>query len=230
MRTRLPVGSCILMSAVCLGSIASAHVSWQRTYGGGDDDVGYSVQQTSDGGFIVAGNAHSFVMGLDQVYLVKTNVQGDTLWTRTYGGSSYEEGYSVRQTSDGGYIITGGTRSFGTGTPDRYNLYLIKANAQGETAWTRVYGGLGEDQGYSVQQTSDGGYIIAGVMTESIASADSNLWLIKTDASGDTVWTRTIGGTDDDVGYAVQQTSDGGYVITGATMSFGAGRNDVWLV
>jgi hypothetical protein len=204
---------------------ASGDTLWTKTYGGSAEDVGYSVQQTFDGGYIIAGATFSYGAGIDDVYLIKTDSLGDTLWTRTYGGPNYDGAYSVRQTSDSGYILTGWTESFGAGLND---VYIIKTNASGDTLWTRVYGGTSWDQGWSVQQTSDGGYVITGE-TYSLGNEDQ-VYLIKTDSSGDTIWTKTYGGTDLDYGYSVQQTSDGGYIITGGTISVPGGSSDVYLI
>jgi hypothetical protein len=214
-----------VLFVLLLCSITHAQQRWERTYGGTSFDCGYSVQQTSDGGYIVAGMSSSFGPGANDVYLFKTNSQGDTLWTRTYGGMRTQYAYSVQQTSDGGYIIAGITNSFGPGDCD---VYLIKTNGSGDTLWTRTYGGTNDDEGFSVQQTSDGGYIIAG-LTNSFGVGNGDVWLIKTNTSGDTLWTRTYGGTSLDWGFSVQQTSDGGYIVTGMTSSFGAGSNDVYL-
>jgi hypothetical protein len=191
---------------------ATGDILWTRTYGGTDQDFGYSVQQTSDTGYIVAGTTASFG-NLWKVYLIKTNASGDTLWTRVYGGTGQDEGRSVQQTSDGGYIIAGFSSSFGAGM---YDVYLIKTSATGDTLWTRTYGGMDEDYGYSVQQTQEGGYIVAGTTT-----SFGNLWkvyLIKTNTRGDTLWTRTYGGVNYSEGYSVQQTTDGGYIVTGYTV------------
>ncbi len=207
----------------------SGDTLWTRTYGGRDDDWGYSVRQTVDSGYIIAGRTASFGAGNMDVYLIKTDASGYALWTRTYGGTSYDYGFPVQQTSDGGYIIAGHTYSFGTGTPDHPNVYLIKANASGETLWTKTYGGTNYDEGYSVRQTVDGGYVIAGY-TYSFAAGSNDVYLIKTDASGDTLWTKTYGGTNNDVGYSVQQTADGGYIIAGHAASFGAEDADVYLI
>jgi hypothetical protein len=225
MRTGVLVVVCVLLSAVCLASIASAQTSWQRIYGGTGDDEGHSVRQTADGGYIIAGYSLSFEEWADDVYLVKTNAQGDTLWTRTYGGTSNDWGNSVQQTSDGGYIIAGWTHSIGVA----YDVYLVKTNASGDTLWSRTYGGPSTEGGYSVQQTTDGGYIIAG-NTDSYGTGGDNVYLIKTNAQGDTLWTRTYGGEDQDEAYSVAQTSDGGYIIAGKTHSFGAGGEDVYLL
>jgi len=149
----------LIVTILAFAAPALAQTSWWRTYGGTSGDGGYSVQQTSDGGYIIAGLTASFGAGGGDVYLIKTSASGDTLWTRTYGGTSYDYGNSVQQTSDGGYIITGTTASFGAGSED---VYLIKTNASGDTLWTRAHGGTSPDWGHSVRQTSDGGYIVAG--------------------------------------------------------------------
>lgn len=205
---------------------ASGDTLWTQTYGGGNPEEGHSVQQTTDGGFIITGLTCSFGAGGCDVYLIKTDSLGDTLWTKTYGGTSFDGGTSVQQTSDGGFIITGTTFSFGAGDLD---VYLIKTNFSGDTLWTRTYGGASDDWGSSVQQTSDGGYSIAG-WTLSFGAGVYDVYLIKTDSIGDTLWTRTYGGTSFDRGYSVQQTMDGGFIITGRTFSFGAGLLDVYLI
>jgi hypothetical protein len=186
---------------------------WTRTYGGSNHEGGYSVQQTTDGGYIIAGHTMSFGAGGYDLYLVKTDPNGDTLWTRTYGGSNYDYGYSVQQTSDGGYIVAGYTYSFGAGSAD---VWLIKTDANGDALWTRTYGGSDYDFGWCVQHTSDGGYIVAGY-TYSFGAGLADVYLVKTDANGDTLWTRTYGGSGEDYGYGVQQLSNGGYIIAGGT-------------
>ena len=198
---------------------------WTKTYGDTYDDIGYSVQQTSDDGYIITGSTFSFGAGLEDVYLIKTNANGDTIWTKTYGGTSHDYGRSVQQTTDGGYIIAGNTTSFGAGGID---VYLIKTNANGDTIWTKTYSGTDWDESRSVQQTSDSGYIIAG-LTKNFGGAIF-VYLIKTNTNGDTLWTKTYGGSESDAGYSVQQTSDNGYIITGYTYSFGAEMGDVYLI
>jgi hypothetical protein len=198
---------------------------WTRTYGGISLEQCQSIQQTADSGYVMTGQTYSFGNAVD-VYLVKTNALGDTVWTRTYGGSDYDWGYSVRQTSDGGYIVAGWTMSFGSGGRD---VYLIKTGGAGETLWTRTYGWTGNEEGRSVRQTPDGGYVVAG-LTSSFGAGGKDAYLIKTDSAGDTIWTAAFGGANDDDGVAVQQTSDGGYVIAGTTNSFGAESTDVYLV
>ncbi|MBU2610003.1 MAG: hypothetical protein KJ606_03505 [Chloroflexi bacterium] len=216
----------LLLVSSCSDAQQSAQQGWTRTYGGTGWEEASSVQQTSDGGYIITGHTTSFGAGFMDVYLIKTDAGGDTLWTRTYGGPDNDGSYSVQQTSDGGYIIAGATYSFGAGD---YDVYLIKTDASGDTLWTRTYGGTDYDIGFSVQQTSDGGYIIAGAANP-LGAGESNVYLIKTDAGGDTLWTRTYGETDYAIGASVQQTSDGGYIIAGSASPFGVLESDVYLI
>jgi hypothetical protein len=208
-------------------SIVRAQVDtlWTKTFGGSATDVGNSVQQTMDGGYIITGYTYSFGAGMGDVWLIKTDSSGNTSWTKTIGGSNKDKGYSVKQTSDSGYILTGYTVSFSAGLED---VWLIKADANGDTLWTKTFGGSGVDVGSSVQQTTDGGYILVG-WTNSFGNGDYDFWLIKTNADGNELWTKTFGGTGDDRGRSVQQTIDGGYIITGYTESFGH-FGDVWLI
>ncbi len=215
--------SALALAILLFALPAFAQQTWQRTYGGTNVDGGSSVQQTTDGGYIVSGYTSSYGAGYSDVYLVKTNASGDTLWTRTYGGWFEDQGWSVQQTFDGGYIAAGYAASFGNG----YQVYLVKTNASGDTLWTRTYGGALTERGFAVQQTRDSGYVVAG-HTNSFGNA-FQAYLVKTDASGDTLWTRTYGGTGNDGSEAVCQTSDGGYLLTGATASFGSGYQ-VFLV
>ncbi|MCX6641364.1 MAG: hypothetical protein NTW14_12945 [bacterium] len=216
-----------LLSLTLLAAAQPPDTLWTRTFGGGIYDQGYSVQQTSDGGYVIAGTTWSFgAGGVSDIYLIKTDANGDSVWTRTFGGSSADYGYSVQQTSNGGFVIVGKTVSYGAGYLD---VYLIKTDANGDSVWTRTFGGSGTDVGISVQVISDGGYIIGGT-TDSDGAGVEDIYLIKTDANGDSVWTRTFGGSGMDVGHSVHQTSDGGYIIAGLTYSFGAGNADVYLI
>jgi hypothetical protein len=206
---------------------ASGNALWDRNYGGDYQDAAYSVQQTSDGGYIIVGYTESYGAGFEDYYIVKTNSVGDTLWTRAYGGSSYDYGHCVQQTTDGGYIVVGTAYSFFPFS----NIWLLKLDSSGDTLWTRFYGDINYnyDEGWFVQQTSDGGYIVAGTGAF-VPGNGYDMYLVKTDSLGDTLWTATYGGTDPDYGRSVQQTSDGGYIVVGYTESFGVGLEDVYVV
>jgi len=205
---------------------ANGNVQWAKTYGGGNEEGTLSVQQTSDGGYIVAGYTYSFGAGLSDILLIKTDANGNVQWAKTYGGTNYDDGWSVLQTSDGGYIVAGRTFSFGAGGGD---AFLIKTDANGNVQWAKTYGGTNWDEAWFVLQTSDGGYIVAGY-TNSFGAGGGDAFLIKTDANGNVQWAKTYGGTNYDFARGVQQTSDGGYIVTGWTHSFGAGDRDIFLI
>lgn len=208
------------------GESSSAQLTWAKPYGGTDQDEGWYVQQTSDGGYIAVGETWSSGAGWNDVFVVKADAQGNVQWTKTYGGPDSDFGYSIQQTSDKGYIIVGGTMSSGAGSSD---VYLIKVDTKGSTQWSRTYGGPNAEIGYAVQQTTDGGYVIVGE-TSSFGAGNKDIYLIKTDSKGKVQWTRTYGGPKDDSGKSVRQTSDGGYIIAGYTESFGNGDMDGYLV
>ena len=203
-----------------------AQITFQKTFGGPNTDIGYSVQQTVDGGYIVAGYTLSFGVGNRDVLLILTDVNGNTLWTKTYGGSNTDYALTVRQTTDRGFIIGAHSESFGAGSHD---VYVIKSDPSGEIIWSKVYGGSSADGAYSIQQTKDGGYIISA-HTSSFGAGQHDIYLIKTDSNGDTLWTKTYGGSGGDFLRDVHQTSDSGYILVAETLSFGVGQHDIYLV
>ena len=148
---------------------------WDRTLGGAYDDWGESVQQTSDGGYIISGCTKSYGAGGEDVWLIKTDKKGKEEWNKTFGGAYDDWGGSVQQTSDGGYIISGSTESYGAGGED---AWLIKTDKNGNSEWAKAFGRAHDDFCISVQQTSDGGYTIIGG-TESYGAGGSDVWLIK---------------------------------------------------
>jgi uncharacterized protein YuzE len=203
---------------------ANGNIIWAKTYGGANNEWAHSIQQTSDGGYIVAGWTNTFGAGITDIFLIKTDANGNVQWAKTYGGTSNIYAYSVQQTSDGGYIVAGGTSSFGVG-----GAIFVKTDANGNVIWAKTYGGTRTDGASSVQQTSDGGYIVAG-WTTSFGAGLRDIILIKTDANGNVIWAKTYGGTGWDRAYSVQQTSDGGYIVAGYTNSFGADSIDIFLI
>jgi hypothetical protein len=205
---------------------ANGNIIWAKTYGGTNRDDAYSVRQTSDGGYILAGETWSLGAGKWDVFLIKTDANGNVQWAKTYGRTSDDVARFVQQTSDGGYIVAGYTESFGAGS---YDIFLIKTDVSGNVQWAKTYGGINWDMAYSVQQTSDSGYIVAG-RTLSFGAGYDDIFLIKTDANGNIIWSKTYGGTNNDWAFSVQQTYDGGYILAGETWSFGAGRGDIFLI
>lgn len=209
---------------------ACGNLEWKSDFGVSNIERGYDVQQTTDGGYIIVGYNQTWYGQHTDVWLIKTDASGFMEWERHFGGSDWDYGQSVQQTADGGYIIVGWTHSLTTGNHD---ILMVKTDDSGSEEWERTFGGSGLEQGYSVQQTTpDGGYIIAG-QTDSYGAGLSDIWLIKTNSLGIEEWDYTFGGSGDDHGYSVQQTSDGGFIIGGDTDSYGTGINffvDFFLV
>jgi len=205
---------------------SNGNEEWNKTFGGSGDEYANSVQQTSDGGYIIAGSTRPLDTGHLDVYLIKTDSDGNEEWNKTFGGSYGDVANSVQQTSDYGYIVAGSISSFGAGN---YDFWLVKTDSDGNEEWNKTFGGSSYDGASSIQQTSDNGYIIAG-HTCSFGEGESDFWLVKTDSDGNEEWNKTFGGSYSDVANSVQQTSDNGYIVAGHTSSFGAGESDFWLV
>ena len=201
------------------------NMEWNQTYGGAGDDFAYSVVQTTDGGYALAGGTGSYGAGNCDVWLVKADSAGNMMWNQTYGGTGNDWAYSVVQTGDGGYALAGCTHSYGAGNRD---VWLVKADSAGNMMWNQTYGGTERDWGHSLVPTSDGGYAIAGE-TDSFGAGNDDFWLVKTDSTGNMEWNQTYGGIRWEKAYSVVQTSDGGYALLGVTNSFGA-DGDYWLV
>jgi predicted secreted protein len=205
---------------------ASGNMQWNKTYGGTGNDLGINVVQTIDGGYALAAYTSSFGAGGIDFWLIKTDSGGNMQWNKTYGGTGTDYCFNVIQTIDGGYALAGPTTSFGAGSMD---VWLVKTDASGNIQWNKTYGGTGTDYMDQMIRTVDGGYAIAG-FTTSFGAIGSDVWLVKTDASGNMEWNRTYGGTGTDNGFHLVQCVDEGYAIIGSTNSFGAGGNDVWVI
>jgi len=199
---------------------------WNRTYGGSSHDFARCVQETSDGGFILVGQTGSYGAGFYDIWLVKTDSEGNEEWNKTFGGSSWECGYSVCEASDGGYVLCGPTGSYGAGSKD---CWLIKTDSEGNEEWNRTFGGTDYDSGNSVRTISDGGFILLG-STCSFGAGGGDFGLIKTDSEGNEVWSKSYGGYAGDFGKCVKETSDGGLILLGTTESYGSGAADFWLI
>jgi predicted secreted protein len=205
---------------------AAGNTQWNKTYGGPEDDGGESLVQTSDGGYALAGETYSYGAGNFDFWLVKTDGAGTMQWNKTYGGAGIDVPLHVIQTSDGGYALAGYTGSYGAGGLDSW---LVKTDPSGNMQWNRTYGGAGDDLTWSVVQTSEGGYGLAG-QTNSYGAGGSDAWLVKADAAGTMQWNQTYGGPKDDAAISLIQTGDGGYAMAGYTSSYGAGSWDMWVI
>jgi hypothetical protein len=198
---------------------------WEHLYGDAfGQSEGYDVWADTDGGYSIAATIEREGSVMSDVYLVKTDAAGETLWSRTYGSPNNDRGYSHQQTSDRGYIVAGQSDVYQHGE----DVYLIRTNSAGDTIWTRTFGGFDDQEGRSVRQTHDGGFIVAGWTNSGAGGKD--VYLLKTDADGNEQWSRMYGGTADDAAASVEPTDDGGYIVAGTTSSFGAGSADAWLI
>jgi hypothetical protein len=213
----------------------SGNLQWSKIIGG----YAYSIIQSSDGGYVVAGGAPSFESfeaggryNLD-MYVVKLDSSGNIMWAKTIGGSDWDYANSIIQSSDGGYVVAGGTESFGSESSgsgeDIGDIFIVKLDSSGNVQWAKTIGGASEDRANSIIQSSDGGYVVAG-WTASFGAGYVDIFIVKLDSSGNVVWTKTIGGSSDDRAYSITQSSDGGYVVAGFTTSFGAGKEDMYVV
>ena len=208
------------------------NVLWEKTYGGSGNDAGDSIWQTLDGGFFIVGETTSKGAGDRDVWLIKTDSEGNIEWDKTLGGEYYDRGKHGFETTDGGFIIIGYTASYGSGGND---AWLIKTDSNGNIEWDETYGGEANEEGVCVQQTNDGGYIIAG-QTSSYGAGRSDAWIIKTDSNGNLIWEKTFGEELGDLAEWIEQTSDGGYIFTGAFGIYSDGflkyniYSDFWLV
>ncbi|KPK72889.1 hypothetical protein AMJ87_03335 [candidate division WOR_3 bacterium SM23_60] len=219
----LPGISVLLLATVAILYAPPPDLVWSKCYGGAGDDWAYLGEQTADGGFIVAGRYYT-VGSMGDAYIIKTDADGDTLWTKTYGGYNEDRVFDVKQAFDGGYIAVGYKREW------HNQVWLLKLDENGDTAWTKTYGGeSGDDATDFVCQTADSGFILSGGI-RSYGAGNADVWLLKTDRNGDTLWTKTYGGSELDYGYDVFQKPDGGYVLIAGTESFGAGQGDAWLL
>jgi len=261
-----------------MGSFLSLHAQWAKTYGGAGKDEAYAIQQTSDGGYIVAGLTESFEDETGDVWIIKIDPNGNIEWQKTYGrgyldaaysivqtydggyvivgalaregwtiwvlkldaegefewqksfkGKEYEYGvaYSIQQTSDGGYIVAGEIR---VEEGKDIDIWILKLAPDGTKEWDKRGGGSDLDHAYALQQTSDGGYIVAGQNDKPYYGVGGGIWVLKLHPTGEIEWQKTYGGDSSDEAHAIRQTNDGGYIVAGATHSFGVGDEDLWIL
>ncbi|MCP4458407.1 MAG: DUF4493 domain-containing protein [Cytophagales bacterium] len=229
----------------------SGNISWEKSLGGTGSDYAYSIQETSDGGYIVAGLSNSTdgdVTGghgsSDDYWIVKLDGSGNLSWEKSLGGSGNDYAESIQETSDGGYIVAGRSTSTDgdvTGNHGGYDSWVVKLDASGNLSWEKSLGGSANDYAESIQETSDGGYIVA-VQSNSLDGditgnhGGNDYWVVKLDVSGNLSWEKSLGGTGHDYAYSIQETSDGGYIVAGSSQSSDGdvtgnnGNYDYWVV
>jgi hypothetical protein len=195
---------------------------WNITLGGENVDKLFSAVKTQNG-FVLVGLTYTF--GDDsQVWAVKTDVNGNVAWNKTYGGSMEDAGRAVTLSEDNHYVVAGYTNSMGDGD---YDFLLLKIDASGSLSWNKTYGGTQSDKAYAIAGTADG--CVAVGDTRSKGEGDSDAWIIKVDLNGNLVWDKTAGGKAFDTATCVTASNYGGYFVGGFTFSFGNGKRDFWL-
>jgi len=235
---------------------------WLKTFGGPEDDAAYAIQQTSDGGYIIAGESSSTgnnitnntgvnggngVNGQNDFWLVKISASGTLEWQRAYGGTGDETAYSIVESAPGEYVVAGRTSSNDrdvSGNKGGYDYWVVKIKTDHTIEWQKTLGGSAQDIAYSIKKTSDNGFVIGGATKSNdhdvtgLHGSDNDYWVVKLKPNGDIYWQKAIGGTGNDVATSLQQTSDGGYIIAGlSTSSDGDATNsgyhtpdDFWVV
>ena len=210
---------------------SSGTKQWRQTMGGLQMDAGFSVLQTADGGYIVAGGTESPVTGTPgqdtDIIVFKLSSNGTVEWSNNYGGTATDIAYSIIATSDGGYVLAGETWSFVTGTAGvDADIVVYKIDSSGQVLWQKNFGGTEIDKGYNIKETSDNGFILVGETRSFVTGTvglDTDIVVYKLTSDGTKQWRKNFGGTEPETGYDVQQTIDGGYILTGATKSFVTG-------
>jgi hypothetical protein len=205
---------------------------WNKEFGGNGLDMGFCVQQTIDNGFIIFGTTGSFGAGETDVWLIKTDTNGNMQWNKTFGGANLDQGNSGQQTNDGGYVIIGITKSF---VSEKNDYWIIKTDVDGNEIWNVTVGGIGWDVGLDIQQTNDGGFILTGIKDVSpTGSHQVDVGLEKIDSNGNLEWEKTFGSVSrrQDQGFSVKQATDGGYIVTGVidADSDSVENGDLWII
>src|SRR6185295_5666939 len=225
-------------------------IEWAKCLGGNSDDFGYSVQQTIDGGFIVAGSSMSNNgdvsgnHGYHDVWIVKLDSAGNIIWQKSFGGSAGDFAYSIQQTLEGGFIIAGWSNSIDgdvTGNHGNDDYWIVKLDMSGALVWQKSLGGSGNDQARSVQQTTDSGFIVSGFSFSNDGDVSGNhgygdYWIVKLDTEGNLEWQKCLGGSANDQAHSISTTTDGGFVVAGYSFSYdfdvsgNHGGSDYWIV
>jgi len=242
-----------LFSFLLLSTLsAQPSIEWQKCYGGTNSEEAHSIQQTSDGGYIVAsvtntnnnGDVTGYHGGGGDYWIVKLNSDGSIQWQKSLGGTGLDNSYCIRQTANGGYIVAGQSNSNDgdvSGNHGSNDCWVVKLTSTGSIQWQKSLGGTGNDRGYSIQQTADGGYIVAGTSDSNDGDVSGNhggddYWIVKLTSTGSIQWQKSLGGAGYDISQCTQQTADGGYIVAGQSnsndgdVSGNHGSNDYWVV
>ena len=206
----------------------SGDIEWQKTYGEQFNIFThntYSIQKTNDGGYIIGGSIPVSGLG-QQFWIIKLSAEGDITWQKSYGNVDINYVNSLQQTGDGGYIVAGNT---GINDDKGYSFLILKLFFDGTVEWSKTYGGIRDDKPSSILLTSDGGYIVAGY-TNTSGAGSSDIWILKLASDGNIEWQKTYGESQADQAYSIKQTNDGGYIVAGSILSFGAGQPDFWVL
>ena len=226
-------------------------IEWQKSLGGTSDEDANSIQQTNDGGYIVVGGSESNDgdvsgnHGSQDIWVVKLNITGAIEWQKSLGGTESESAFSIQQTNDGGYIVLGVSFSNDgdvSGNHGNGDYWAVKLSSIGTIEWQKSLGGTGQDFAFSIQQTTDAGYIVAGLSNSNDGDVSGNhgasldYWVVKISSLGAIEWQKSLGGSNSDQARSIQQTNDGGYIVTGESdsndgdVSGNHGSQDIWVV
>ncbi|MBU0507228.1 T9SS type A sorting domain-containing protein [bacterium] len=209
-----------------LKTSASGDSLWSRFFGGASGDYPSGVESCSDAGFLLYGNTNSFGVGAQDIWLIRTDANGDSLWTRTFGGSNPEQTRSAGQTTDGGIYVAGWTESYGAGTED---FWLVRMSANGDSLWSRTFGGASNERCFTSLIGTDGNFYMAGD-ARSFSAGDKDVWLVAASPDGDSLWSRVYGGEFDEECRSIQRAADGGFLLIGGKNMDGADNWDVWVI
>jgi len=204
----------------------NGNTEWSKIFDEDENDIAYSIIQTKDEGYAIAGGTGKRFWGEVNCWAIKLDAKGNREWDNNFGGTGWDEIYSIIQTKDGSFITTGCVWSKGAGRGD---VRVAKLDKRGNLVWDKTFGGSENDEARSIIQTDDGGYVVAG-FTVSEDTGDRDIWIIKLDKEGNKVWDRTFGGTSEDWANSIIQNKNGDYIVAGWTKSMGAGKTDVWIV
>jgi len=199
---------------------------WDKTFDKDKNDVAYSIIQTKDGGYAIAASTGFKLWGEANCWVIKLDAKGNMEWENSFGGTGWDEIFSIVQTKDGSFVTTGCVWSKGAGRGD---VHVVKLNKNGDLLWDKTFGGSENDEAHSIIQTDDEGYAVTG-FTVLEDTGDRDIWVIKLDKDGNKIWDKTFGGASEDWANSIVQTEDEGYMVAGWTKSMGAGKTDVWIV